>query len=1198
MAPGTPPAHSPFAELADRLRGLPGQPPGGDTGVTARELAEALWLARHVPPARVRAHGAGSGADGPVDGHGGSGGHGAGEGGPQSAASPLETAREAGEGADTARLHSGRPPAGARGARTPGTGLHGRAMPVRAPSATALPHALPLQRALRPLQGYQPPVRTPARRLDEQATAERAAETGLLLPVLRTTERREARLQLVMDLSSSTVLWQGALAELAAICAVTGAFSEVHTQYLSEGPDGTLVAAPDREGRRPARRAEQLRDGTGRQLTLVLSDCAGPLWRAGRMQRLLHHWAGAAPVALVQPLPQRMWARTHLPARPGVLRRREGRGARLEFTPAREAPPAYAERALPVPVLGLHQDALHTWARLISGSTGLSQPGAAAWVRPDHPSAGPRPPAPEREAADLLRGFRRGASREAVQLAVCLSAAPLALPVMQLVQRTMLPDTGPAVLAEVVLSGLLRRAEGAPEGEYAFAPGVQEQLLRSLPKGEAVLVLKHVSEYVERRFGRGERNFAAYAVARLTGGLPTRPAADPGTALVAPADTLPPAFAEVPASVVRRFGLGAQQRDTGERDTGERAPDARSAGERRVRTAVRRTMVRLENEGFGPDLNGFFVAPEWVVTTSRGGWSGPEAVVVTASGERLRGDRVEWSKTDWQRDLALFHVPGAEEAACLWMADLPPRERMDVSVHGWSEGRTGDGPEFVSSVDRLHAPRAGTVGLPPDGPAPYPGAPVLDAATGEVIGVLTEAGPYGGRWTPLPTVTRKDRIPPWSALVRAHDLHHAKVLGRTGGEVRPGRTTSSDEVEQAPAASAFDAVRRVRLYGILAQLTPPYSADVVRNLMEQVTRILPASRTRRGNPANWRDGAALLSGSYDTRPGRDLEAVALFAAHVWAATGESGPQDVREEVRDWAESIGRGMEFEPAREAVARVLRSRAVQAPGRGTSDPCALVEVTASAHEPQRYHWAVRLRHGDGLITATDASTSSVPVAGLEESLAEPLTSVLRLGDIGEERTDVRFSLPPELFDLPVDEWRTVYGGSLRGAGRHVTLCAHGRGQSLARTARWTGIHRARVPGLEPVGLLPSGVPLAALRDMLRGHASHAVPVHAGQVSGGRAALALETALEMGYGLVLWCRDPDDGAARHFEQHASDLVRGSRDADDVLRRVRRVRTLWTQGSAEARWAAGLAVLHDPADLDFQDSWPLPSPRLRRRGE
>ncbi|MGW1720874.1 SAV_2336 N-terminal domain-related protein, partial [Streptomyces sp. NPDC002156] len=259
-----------LGEMADRLRGLGGVEP------SARELAEALWLARFVSPAELSPPGtpASAGdlatrresaaphhADAPVGDRGG----------------------PAGPAALRTRLHVERPRL-ARPDPAPGDTDAGFVR-IRVPTATALPHPLALQRTLRPLQHYRPPVRLPALDLDEQATAEQAAETRLVLPVLRATTRREARLCLLMDVSTSTGVWNTAFEELRQLCAGLGAFREVSAYYVRAGADGRLVVATGHDiggdtGRAP-RAAEQLRDPTGRQLTLVLSDCAGPLWRSG-----------------------------------------------------------------------------------------------------------------------------------------------------------------------------------------------------------------------------------------------------------------------------------------------------------------------------------------------------------------------------------------------------------------------------------------------------------------------------------------------------------------------------------------------------------------------------------------------------------------------------------------------------------------------------------------------------------------------------------------------------------------------------------------------------------------------------------------------------------------------------------------------------------------------------------------------------
>jgi tetratricopeptide (TPR) repeat protein len=435
---------------------------------------------------------------------------------------------------------------------------------VIVPSPSAFPSLLPLQRALRPFQRYRPSAVPGPGEVDETATADRAADCGLVWPVLRPVHGREADLQLLVDSSPSMTVWGQMVHELREVCEWVGAFRSVTVRHLRPDGAGVTASTLPRPGA-PRVPAEQLLEPGGRRVTLIVSDCAGPLWQGSAMRELLHRGVRGGPLAVLQPLSQRLWARTRLPAEPGTLRRRPGGYGPLEFTPSRRtARDAGAPAALPVPVLAASPGALSTWARLVTGSTGIRLRGAAAWVGgpgaggpgSKAPGTGPVRPAgaPARDAAELLAVFEASASPLGRQLAVYLSAAPLSLPVMQLVQRAMLPQTGPAELSEVLLSGLVVQAPG-PEGAgapgtyhdepwYEFLPGVRDLLISRLSAGEAALVLKHCSLYVEKAFGRSARNFPAVAVAYLMD-VATDPEIGP--------DAVPEPFARVSERVLRRF---------------------------------------------------------------------------------------------------------------------------------------------------------------------------------------------------------------------------------------------------------------------------------------------------------------------------------------------------------------------------------------------------------------------------------------------------------------------------------------------------------------------------------------------------------------------------------------------------------------------------------------------------------------------
>ncbi|MGW0941544.1 SAV_2336 N-terminal domain-related protein [Streptomyces sp. NPDC002623] len=609
-----PPDGDPLAELVVRLREV-----GLDPDVT--QLCDALWLARWTRPVEAAE---------PEEPHTATGG---------TPGRRLTGTRDRDPGGRDAGERTGRPerppqdvvadgrvnlyPMPQDGLpRARGAG-RAAALPVGVPAAPALPAPLELQRALRRLQRYRspaPPLRTV---LDETATAERSAQAGgLILPVHRAVTRGDARLQLVLDASSSMRVWDRLFVELQQVFGQLGAFSDIQVSHLHQGPDGepAVSRSPDTFAA-PLHSTDRLSDPTGRRIVLFVSDCAGPLWHSGQAHRLLHHLSRQGPVAVLQPLPQRLWNRTRLPVINCELSRGDtlgGASALRVRTPA--GVPVEARRgALPVPVLPPEPVALGAWARLLSGAGAGPVPGTVGWVRADQPPAPTARADRRRTPFERVSRFSSTASAAAARLAVYLAAAPLCLPVMQLVQRTMLPDSGPSELAEVLVGGLLTRAtesaEYADDGAqwYRIEPDVRDALLSRLGRDEAMLVLKHCSEYIEQRFGKGGPNFPALALAQLGdggAGRPYTPTARPpgngdhgdhgdngGNGDEAP---VPQPFAEVAARVLRRFMPLPEQFET----HGGRGGPGQPA-DRPTHQAVRRARIlieRFDDEGMIQDV--------------------------------------------------------------------------------------------------------------------------------------------------------------------------------------------------------------------------------------------------------------------------------------------------------------------------------------------------------------------------------------------------------------------------------------------------------------------------------------------------------------------------------------------------------------------------------------------------------------------
>ncbi|MEE4421466.1 SAV_2336 N-terminal domain-related protein [Streptomyces sp. DSM 41528] len=380
----------------------------------------------------------------------------------------------------------------------------GRARPARVPGGRALPDARQLGGALRPLRRTRAhPHRTVP---DVEATVRLTAETGFLDVVSRPDRERHWSAELWVDTSAAMQVWGSLAAELRTLLVRSAVFRSVR------------VRAIDPRGPLPCRRSG------GTTVTFVLTDGTDPGWRGPQAVPALTACGRGGPVAVINPLPRRLWRGTALDARPQLL------SAPGEFDPPGRlvvCDPLSGERdpeaagLFALPVLHPTASALEQWVGL------LTRPGVPHLIDTALLAGTPQPapPAPPHGSAeDLLTHFRGAFSPEAYRLAVRLSAIrPLTTPLMQLVRAATMRDASPTHVAEILLGGLLERTDrtadatavraldralGAPppgrpaQPVYDFRPGVRELLFSGLGTEQAVEVVEAVGRSLEPYMGR------------------------------------------------------------------------------------------------------------------------------------------------------------------------------------------------------------------------------------------------------------------------------------------------------------------------------------------------------------------------------------------------------------------------------------------------------------------------------------------------------------------------------------------------------------------------------------------------------------------------------------------------------------------------------------------------------------------------
>jgi tetratricopeptide (TPR) repeat protein len=374
--------------------------------------------------------------------------------------------------------------------------------PLLWPSAPALSNSRRIARALRPMCRNTP---SPFRQeLDEEQTADRSARGNKTWQlVFRPALWHEFELVVLVDTAGAMAVWDQTVRELCDLFRRQGAFRNVRTLFMDCSRQlislHTTRSATERRGWR-----DEV-DPTGRRIFLILTDGIGDAWRNGAAIRLAANWARSAPVAVVNVLPQRLWAwgglsprriRLSAPA-PGSPNRR------LRMSATADDPFGADGPTIPIPVLGLEPEWWSNWARLIAVPGSGWVDSTAVLVGSDVDTADVDSPEeedlPPRER--VLR-FRTFASVEAFQLAGLLAAAPLSLSTMKLVQRVLLPGSGLEAVSEVLLGGLLTRARVQPDpadssvAAYEFHEGVREELLASGRRADTIRVARLLGDHL------------------------------------------------------------------------------------------------------------------------------------------------------------------------------------------------------------------------------------------------------------------------------------------------------------------------------------------------------------------------------------------------------------------------------------------------------------------------------------------------------------------------------------------------------------------------------------------------------------------------------------------------------------------------------------------------------------------------------
>ncbi|KST65486.1 SAV_2336 N-terminal domain-related protein [Mastigocoleus testarum] len=328
-----------------------------------------------------------------------------------------------------------------------------KGLPFQVPAAPAIQNKLPIGRALRPLMRK---VSSSTRTIiDAEATVNRIAEQNIWLPVTKPEPERWLDLELVVEESRSSFIWTETVDELQQLLQNHGAFRTVRVWSFSSTDCRYLELSRRRKGNQKSHYKHSYRElihSNKRGLILIVSDCTSNIWQQNNIYECLHKLSNKLPTAIMQLFPERLWQSSQL-----------GLGYKLQLSAFNPGVPnsklvlpslweeLETEQILKLPVVTLEAFSLAQWSKVLAGFGNTRTPGFVFELEflkeqfaqvinqqstnPESITDNSQEISVEELAEEVVDRFLATASPTAQKLAGLMAAAPVSLPVVNLIRR-------------------------------------------------------------------------------------------------------------------------------------------------------------------------------------------------------------------------------------------------------------------------------------------------------------------------------------------------------------------------------------------------------------------------------------------------------------------------------------------------------------------------------------------------------------------------------------------------------------------------------------------------------------------------------------------------------------------------------------------------------------------------------------------
>ena len=357
--------------------------------------------------------------------------------------------------------------------------------------------------------------------LDEEATVEYIANTKIWSIVTKLKQEKKFTLNIIIEKSESMTVWEEMTKDF--ISAVSGFlfFKELKVYYLEESEKKfTLYSDKKCQSTVSVNIFHSLEQ---RSLTILISDCISQSWSDNRGYKFLKNITEVTPFMILNMLPQRIWKRTILNDTWRIKFTHNSGWLNQKLISDIDEKSCKVKEHIKVPMTTFDTISLKHWANLVSGKK-------ENWLYGSlfEKNEFDKPPEPivesqeKEDPIELVRDFEIFASPMAQKLAIYFSVVPLSLDIMKIVQKVSLPKSSHTHLAEVFLSGLLKKTSFRTfSGKviYEFVDGVKDILREKLYLHKKIDIVKENSSFIAKDLGSTINFMALMENPNLTKGI-------------------------------------------------------------------------------------------------------------------------------------------------------------------------------------------------------------------------------------------------------------------------------------------------------------------------------------------------------------------------------------------------------------------------------------------------------------------------------------------------------------------------------------------------------------------------------------------------------------------------------------------------------------------------------------------------------